>query len=145
MNVLVDERSVALKAARRENRRLPRNLAEPHVTRRTHQRVGKTPWIEALADGARIPSLVRDDGRAQRLEPRDPVVEPFPHDALQALVAGRTLGAEVLPVAETPDHAARQQHRTAGARPLLVHHRCCPELACTHGRAEAGHARAGDT
>jgi len=143
-NVLLDERLVSLEAAGGQDRRLGRGLAEPHAAGRADEHLGKAPWIEAFADRAWIPGLVRDDGRAQRLDPGDALVELFPDRALQPLVPGRAFGPEVVPLTEPPDHAARQQHRTAGARPFLVDGRSGAELACARCRTQAGHARAGD-
>src|SRR5262249_54242317 len=122
MDVLAHELGIPLEAAGSEDRRLVGRLTEAHVAGCTRQRLGQAARIEALADGARIAGLVLDDRRAERLEPGDPVVEPLPDGALETLVAGRTLGAEIVPLAEAPDDAAREEHRAARAHPLLVDH-----------------------
>ena len=142
--MLGDEGVIALEAARRKNRRLGRGLSESHVTGTPRERLRQPARIEPLTDRAGIAGLVRDDGRAERLEPGDSVVEPLPHDPLQALVAAWTLRAEFVPLAESPDDAARQQHRAAGPRSLFVDDRRCAELARTHGRAQPGHTPARD-
>src|SRR5215471_666521 len=111
MDVLADKLRVALEAAGGEDVRLLRRRGEPDVARGGSERLRHPARIEALADRARVARLVPDDRRTKRLEPRNPVVEVLPDRALQAFVAGRAFGAKVLPLAETPDHTARQQHR----------------------------------
>src|SRR5205807_7076654 len=100
--------------------------------------------VEALADRPRVPGLLPDDGRAERLEPGDRVVEPFDDEPLQRRIAAGTFLLEVVERAEAPDHAARDQHRAAGARALLQHDGLDAELAQPHGRHEPGHPRARD-
>ena len=143
-DVLVDEARVTLETTGGEDRRLTHAPAEAQVAGRADEHVGETAGIESLADRPRVPGLVRHDGCAQRLEPRDAVVQLLPDGALQALVAGGTFRAEVVPLAKAPDHAARQEHRAARARPLLVDDGRGTELARTRRCAQTGHARAGD-
>src|SRR5437016_4351339 len=120
MDVRGDELPVPLEAARRQDRRLGRRLPEANAPRNANKRVGQSARVEPLTDRARIPRLVRHHRRTERLEPPDPVVEPFPDDALQALVAGRTLRSKVVPLPEAPDDTAREEHRPARPRSLLV-------------------------
>ena len=141
MDVLRDELRVPLEAARRKDRRLGRRLAEANATRGANECVRQSARVEPLADRARVPRLVLHHGRAERLEPRDPVVELFPDDALQLFVAGRTLRTEVVPLAETPDDAARQEHRPARPCSFLVHERRRPELACACSGGQPRHPR----
>src|SRR5207244_13639806 len=65
-------------------------------------------------------------------------------DALQPFVAGRTLRAKVIPLTKAPNHAARQQHRTARPRSLLVGGRHRAELACARGGGQSRHPRPRD-
>src|SRR5207248_7070745 len=140
VDVLGDQLRVALETAGREDRRLLGRLAEAYLPGRADERVGEAARVEALPDRPRIAGLVCDHRRAERLEPRDAVVEALPHEPLQALVAGRALRPEVVPFAEAPDDAAREQHRAARPRSLLVDDRRRAELARTRRRAQAGHA-----
>src|SRR4029077_10162010 len=74
--------------------------------------------------------------------PSEPLVEPVEHEPLQPLVAARALRPELVEASIAPDHAAREQHRTARPRPLLQHERCRAQLARPRSGAEPGQARA---
>src|SRR5581483_12031708 len=100
--------------------------------------------VESLARRPRVLRVLPHRLGAERDEPGERVVESLPYEPLERLVTGRALGAEVLPPEMTPHDAAREQHRTADARPLLDHHRLAPELARAHGGDEPGHAGSRD-
>src|SRR5262249_32150301 len=100
--------------------------------------------LEALSGRARVRRLLPDDRRALRDEPLERVVEPLPDETLQAFVAARALGAELLEPPVSPDDAAREQHRPADARPLFADDRAESELAGARCGDEPGHAGARD-
>src|SRR5215204_2769038 len=72
-------------------------------------------------------------------QPLERVVEVLPDQPLQPGVAAGALATEVVPLAVAPDHARRQQHRTARSRPLLPHGRRDAELAGARAANEAAH------
>src|SRR4051812_50144186 len=113
MDMLGDEALVSLKATRRKNRRcVRRSFGQANVTGHAHERLGQAPRIEALADGARIPGVVLDHRRTERLKPRQSIVEPLPHHTLERLLAPRALPPQLVPRTEPPDHTAREAHPT---------------------------------
>src|SRR5439155_21483820 len=63
---------------------------------------------------------------------------------LQHRVAVRALRAEPVPLEMPPHHARREQHRAAGARPLLDQAHGTAELAQARRAHEPGHAGARD-
>jgi len=141
MDVLGDEASVSLKAARRKNRGCLRCIFDQaNVTSHAHERLGQTSRIEPLADGAWITGVGLDDRRTERLQPRQSLVEPLPHHTLERLVATRTLRTKLVPLTETPDDATREEHRAPRTRSLFVHHGRRTELARASRRGQTGHA-----
>src|SRR5205085_416911 len=88
--------------------------------------------------------LVRHHRRAERLEPDNPFVEPLEDELLEQRIPAGALRAELLERPVAPDHAAREEHRAAGAVALLEDDGSRPELARPRGRRQAGHAGAGD-
>ena len=102
------------------------------------------PRVEALAGRARVLGVLPHGLGAERDEPGERVVEALPDQPLQRLVAAGTLGAKVGPFPMAPDDAAREQHRAAGARPLVDETRPQAELARPRGAHEPGHAGARD-
>src|SRR4029077_18651150 len=141
VDVLGDEALVSLKAARRKNRRRLRcGFGQANVTSHAHERLGQAARIETLADGARITGVVLDDRRTERLQPRETVVDSLPHHTLERLIATWTLRTKLVPLTEAPDDAAREEHRAARTRSLLVHHGRRAELASAGRRGQTGHA-----
>ena len=101
--------------------------------------------VVAAAGRERVLGVAPERLGAERLEPCERVVEPLPDEALQPLVSVGGLGAERVPLEMPPDHARREQHRPAGARPLLEHPRRAPELAQPRRGHEPSHPAARDS
>ncbi len=137
----------AAEAARGEDDRRRGVGREPGLKAHVHagrEHLGECARIEALARRPRVLGVLPDRRGAERDEPRKRVVETFPHEPLQRLVAARALGAEVLPLEMPPDDAAGEEHRATRAGPLLDHDRVEAELTRTHGGDEPGHAGSGN-
>ena len=85
-DVAADELVVTLESPGREHERLV-GLGEwrlqPDVARGSDEHLGQSARVEALPDRARVPRLLPDDGRAERLEPRQRVVEPVDDQPLE--------------------------------------------------------------
>ena len=110
---------------------------------RPHERLRQAGRVEPPPDRARVAGLLREHRRAERLEPRERVVELLHHDALQRRVAVGAVLAEPVERPVPEDDARREQHRAAGAVALLVDDDVEPELAGPGGGRETGHAGAG--
>ena len=142
--------AVGLEAAGREHhrdagRQFGQRLSDAHVVSRgAQQSLGQVARVEAGAAGERVARLPLDGPRAQRLDPLEAGVEPLEHRALERLVAAGALLPEARELTMAPDHAARQQHRAAGAVALLQHEHARAALRGLDGRAQPGHARARD-
>ena len=84
--------------------------------RRARARRSSARGVEAPPDGERVAGVALGDGRAQRLEPVEVVVEALAHQ--RAGAPGRRPGTRAgtrSKLAMAPDHAAREQHRAARA------------------------------
>ena len=115
LDVSRDELRVPLEAARRKDRRLgvPTRRGERHPRReraRPSIRAGRTACRSCADSPSRAAPPARRAIRATRSRRR-----AAPRRRAAALVAGRTFRPELVPLAETPDDAAREQHRPARA------------------------------
>ena len=119
-------------------------MSRLNVPRRPHEHIRQAARIEAPADRARVLCLGADERGAQRLQPVECVVELFDDQPLKPGIGGRALAPEVVKRAVSPDDAARQQHRAARPVALLEHGGRDAELPGARGRAQPGHAGAGD-
>src|SRR4051794_23025753 len=144
---LAHQVAVSLKTAGRQDellRVLRHGLAEPDLPGRARQHIRQRTRVESQSDRQRIARFLPYDLRTKAAQPREAVVELLDHLALQLLVTARALLAERREIAIAPDDTGREEHRTADALPFLVDQRVEAEVARTNGRAEAGHAGAGD-
>src|SRR6185437_12058586 len=123
---------------------LPQRRLELDRARRLGEEPCESARVVAPTGRERVLGVAPDRLRPERLEPAETVVEPFPDQPLQPLVAARAFRAKALPLKMPPDDAGGQEHRAARPRPLLEHARLEPELAEAHGRNEARHPRAGN-
>src|SRR5262249_15750340 len=103
------------------------------------QPLGESACVEAHSGRERILRLVLDDRCADRPQPVQRVVESLPDELLDALVSGRALAPERLPVRVAPHDAGAEQHRAARPRPLLVDDGGEPELASADSGHQPGH------
>ena len=148
-DVAANELPVSLKPTGRQDHRRPcrrfgERFSESQLTTGAQQRFGEEARVETKPDGVGIARIVPDDRGAERLEPREVVVEALVDDALERLVAVRAFGAKAVELAVAPNDTARKQHRAARAITLLEHQYGCALLRCVCGGAEPGHAGPGD-
>ena len=65
-------------------------------------------------------------------------------EPLELDIAPGAFAEEVVQLAVTPDHAAREEHRAPGAVALLVDDDSCSAIGCLGRGDETGQARPGD-
>src|SRR5215217_4671582 len=96
--------------------------------------------IEPPPGRERVRGFLARRNAAHGDQPVERVVEAVPDQPLEPRVAAGTFATEFVPRAVAPDHAGREQHRTAGPRPLFAYDRDDAELTEARRGHEAGHA-----